>query len=897
MHTATDIALFLPKIRPPRFSSKTMPRPRLAQYVKSIEDARLTVVSAPSGFGKTTIGTGWARELKNRSAIVSWLSLDAEENDYSLFLSHLAFAINQSLNEHSSDSASALVNVQSSLNGNQVLASLINDIAEEGSELFLFLDDFQTITDEAIKASIQFLIRNAPSNFHLIVLSHPHGVVDFLKGKSEAVLHVNASDLRFTEEETRELFEIYCRGNNQAASAHSITGGWAAALRILAASDILSSGNSEAGKAYLLTEDSLSNMLNLVLSGLSSEEVSMIEMTCITGRMCSPLFTALNGISQPGNIIRSLENKHCLVSKVSEDGYWFSCHELIRESVMARLSDSDPSRIVDVANRASQWYAEQGHWAEAVNHALAVNNYEAALQIIEGCSAKMLYKGDVLTLIRWENRLHLSRIPSTSVKTLTTLALTMIMVADQEQNASLTDLINLIDVRMRRELSPIAVERVHWYLHGIRAILACKNDDVATGLKLAQEYLAQPERFPWLTETIRCVAAYAYFQVRQWDEFYKVLTEVSRTADDEFTFLSGVYRQILLGIASIVQLNFARALRYLEESNLLAHRKLGSISLPGALSGGLMAFIHCERLEINKAEQLLSDGILDLVAQSGYIDCICRTYAAAYRIAVLRQENEYAHNVLEKWEKTVSGPHGIRVQMICAYEKMCFFLRENNNARAKVSLAHILHLHDLALGENKNVKGDLKNYVGLAQGQYALVSGSLSQAADFLSTVYQAALSDDDAYMTILSGMALALAEFKSDDRENAFKQLDATLTTAQAAELNASFLCQPGDIWPMLEMYKKHIARESAFTRHEAYIDELKKACHLSFYNVAVNLTPREESVLRLIAQDKSNREISIALKITVETVKSHLKSIFMKLDVTKRNAAVRRASTLKLL
>ena len=245
----------------------------------------------------------------------------------------------------------------------------------------------------------------------------------------------------------------------------------------------------------------------------------------------------------------------------------------------------------------------------------------------------------------------------------------------------------------------------------------------------------------------------------------------------------------------------------------------------------------------------------------------------------------------------MSGPQGTRVQMICAYEKMCFFLRENNNIRAKVSLTHILQLYDLASCSNKNLKGELKSYVGLAQGQYALATGSLPQAEDFLREVYQTAISDDDAYMTILSGMALALAEFKSNNSENAFKYLGATLTTAQAAELNASFLCQPGDIWPMLEMYKKHIARESEFNRHDTYIDVLKRARRLSFYNVDVNLTPREEGVLRLLAQDKSNKEISISLKITIETVKSHLKSIFIKLDVTKRNAAVRRASALKLL
>jgi LuxR family transcriptional regulator, maltose regulon positive regulatory protein len=163
--------------------------------------------------------------------------------------------------------------------------------------------------------------------------------------------------------------------------------------------------------------------------------------------------------------------------------------------------------------------------------------------------------------------------------------------------------------------------------------------------------------------------------------------------------------------------------------------------------------------------------------------------------------------------------------------------------------------------------------------------------------VYQEACDNDDGHMSVLSGLALAHTEFKSGMATKAFGHLSAILTMAQAAEFRASFLCQPGDIWPMLEAYKKQIVRDSIGMRHETFIDDLKKARNLSFNHVAVSLSPREESVLRLIAQDKSNKEISIALKITPETVKTHLKSIFIKLDVTKRNAAVRRASAIKLL
>jgi LuxR family maltose regulon positive regulatory protein len=896
MPDATELLLLLPKIRPPRSASKTVPRPRLARYTRLIEDIPLTVVSAPSGFGKTTAGAVWARDLKSKAAIVSWLSLDKDDNDQSRFFNYLAFAVNHAIKEHSRDATHHSNSIQHPLKGNQLITNLINTIAEEGSEFFLFLDDFQTISDCSIRDSIQFLIRNAPSNFHLILLSHPYGVADFAKGKPGSELHLNAGDLRFTEAETKELFDIYSRSDNHASLAHSMTGGWVAALRILAASNVAADGRSTYEKDSLLTEDYLGNLLNIAVAGLTPDEVSLVETTCITGRMCGSLFTALTGISQPRNIIHSVESTHNLISRVSEDGYWFSCHDLIRESVLARLSKNARSRIVEVGERASRWYAEQGYWSEAVTQALAVDNYELALQTIELCSSKLLYKGDLLTLIGWESRLRLSSLPSTSVKTLTVLALALTLAADHEQRTNLSNLLDLIDTRMRRELPRDAVERLYWHLHGIRSILACANDDVETSLKLSTECLEQPEIFPSLTQSVRCAAGYSYLQLRRWDDFYKVLTEVPRAAEDEFTFVSSLYRQLLLGLSSITQLNFTRGVRYLEEVHTQAYKKLGVLSLPGALSSGLLAFIHAERLEIDKAESLLI-GSLDLVAQSGYIDCICRTYAAAERIAVLRQENEYALSLLEKWETAVSGPHPVRPQVICAYEKMCFFLREGSHIRAGASLAHIRHLCDLATSAGKMLPMETQYYAGLAQGQFALATGDLDGAKSHLEPIYREATRNDDIYAILLSATALALAEFKSGSDESAFKHIAEVLTLAHAAELKASLLCQPGDIWPLLNAYKKRIAKHAASARHGDYIDELKEARNQNFNGMAVSLSPREESVLRLIAQDKSNKEISIALKITPETVKTHLKSIFIKLNVTKRNAAVRRANAIKLL
>lgn len=895
MHDATHLPLLLPKVQPPRSMSKTVLRPRLAQYVQAIEDVPLTVVSAPSGFGKTTMGATWARTLKTRSALVSWLSLDKEDDELTRFLQYLSFAVTYAFPEQSVPAMEGSGLAQRVLKSDQLVTALINRITEEGSEFFLFLDDFHVIASAPIKETIQFLIRNAPSNFHLILLSRPHGVAGFPDYKPSATLRIHASELCFTKTETRELFSAYSRNDHQASMAHSLTGGWAAVLRIMAASNTDYDRSSIVEGSNVVSEEYLGNLLNAVLSGLQPDEASLIDMTCIVGRMCAPLLTALTGIAHPKDVIRTVEHTHNLLLRVSDDGYWFACHDLIRESVMKRLSKSNPALVTDVTNRASHWYAAQGYWAEAVTQALAIDNRDLAIKWIESCAMRLVYKGDLLTLLGWESRLRLTSMPAMSVKILSAIALVRILAADYTEEPGLLVLIELIDAQLRRASSATATKQ-HWHLQAIRAILACRNDHLDIALELALECLKQQAIHPALSETLRSVVAYAYLNFREWPAFYRFSILISKPSSDEYTFLPVIYQQMVLGLAEITQLHFSRAQRYLEDANQRSCKKLGATSLPGALSAGLLAFIHYEKLELHKAESLLSD-ILDLVAQSGYIDIICRTYTAAAHIAMLRQDNEYALGILEKWEKIVSISDGNRLQIICAYEKLCFFLGEKSLPQASVSLSHIRHLHALAKSESTRRPTELESYVGLAEGQYALATGRFPEARMHLETVHANAVQSQDTYVTVLSAVPLAVAESNLGRIENAVRIFAKAMTLAQAAELKASLLCQPTDISIFLALYKKHALQDVESLQHLAFIQELTNARKWKFDGVAVSLSPREISVLQLIAQDKSNKEISAVLKITTETVKTHIKSIFTKLNVSKRNAAVRRATSMNLL
>lgn len=895
MHDATHLPLLLPKVRPPRSSAKLVPRPRLGRHAASIEETSLTVVSAPSGFGKTTIGAVWARELRAKGAVVGWFALDQEDNELTRFLQYLAFSIGYAYQDQSLQTLPAARFTTQALQGYRLISNLINHIAEEGSEFFLFLDDFHLITQPSVKDAVRFMLRNAPSNFHMVLLSRPHGVADFGEGKPGSVLRIHAGDLRFTEAETRELFGAYSKQDKQASIAHALSGGWAAALRIMVASNAICGRQAPFGPGIDMAEEGMEKLLEAVLAGLTRDQVRLVEMTCIVGRMCGPLFVALTGIAEPRDLIDEVELKHNLLAKVTEDGYWFGCHDLTRETVTRRLMAQDRAYVVDVASRASQWYAAQGYWSEAVNQALAADNIDMAIKWIEACAPRLVYKGDLLTMLAWENRLELTKRPTTPVRILRAIAMVRVLTDHDQENASVSDLIELIETRLQAEPTSRTAEH-HWHLQAIRAIWACRIDELDVALKLSVDCLAQPIAYPALAETLRSVSAYSYLQFRQWTEFYQHSLLASRGRDDEYAFMPRVYQQILLAIAEITQLRLDRAQRHLEEAQRLASTRPGSSSVLGALCNGLLGLVHYEKLELPVAEAALSDA-LELVPQTGYIDIICATYTAATNVAVLRQDNEHALSLLEKWERNAALSGVTRLQVIAAYEKVCFFLREKSNAQAHASLIRIRDVYAAATKTDQVLPAQVKVYVELAEGQFALASGRFDDARRHFDTVYQDAVRLGDVYSRVLGAVPLAYAEFTSGRTDEGIRLFNEVLGLAQPVKLKGSILSQPVSLMPLIAAYRKHAPKDAGNMAHMAFVNELADAGTGNAASVAVTLSPREVSVLQLVAQDKSNKEISLILKITPETVKTHVKSIFLKLNVSKRNAAVRRAASLGLL
>jgi LuxR family maltose regulon positive regulatory protein len=889
MQDGARTPLLLPKVRPPRPAARTVQRTRLLQRVERIAGCRLTLVLAPSGFGKTTLGAAWAAELSRQGHRLAWLSLEESDNAPGRFAEYLAFAVEQAFAPDGQDAGERIPT--HGLDAVQMTATVINRIAQQHGEFFLFIDDLHLLEDEALGA-VLYLLRHAPATLHLVLLSRPLPPEALLRACHGEAEYVDAAEMRFNDAETVALFASHARADTAATAAHRLTAGWPAALGILAASGMDGNDSMFSGRSSFLAETHLGVLLEAVLSRLQPDEIALLDATCVTGRMCAPLFADLSGIPQTRELFRRLEHVHCLLSRVSEHDHWFTCHDLVRQGMLARVPTQQAASIL---RRAGHWHAGQGHWREAVALALRAGDRQLALQWVDEAAPLLFYRGDLLTLREWDGELGLGEDPDANIKILLTIALTRVLAAPGNE-AGLHRLLDLIQSRLDGLAGVPEARTVYWHLQAIRSVLAARGERLDEALHLSWECLQQAPIYASLTETVRCVAGYCHLRARRWKEMHEVLTEVSRAPVDQYTFLSTIYRQVLLGLAALTRLRLPEARRCLEEGHALASSRLGPVSVPGALCAAMLGVLQQEALAFDEAERTLVPS-LDLVAQSGYPDVIARSFAAAARSAMLRGEHALEQALLDRWDGIASAAGSLQAQVQCAYEKMCALLRAGAPERATARLAHIRRLRARAAAGGAGVLHELHAYADLAEARHAITSERPAEAREVLASVLANAEQCGDGYLAILAGMSLADALFRCADIHRGVERLELTLAAARKAGLGATVLSQPADLTLMHALYRRHAPAGTRRNEVEDYLAQLLDSGAALQRRPAVTLSPREESVLKLLAQDKSNKEISNVLNITPETVKTHVKSIFAKLEVSKRNAAVKRAQLMQLL
>lgn len=384
-------------------------RPRLLAHLNAqlSPGRKLTLACAPAGFGKTTLLSEWIAHSRrhNPEARVAWLSLDDGDNDTFRFLTYVVAALQGVEGDIGSEAMSLLHSAQV-LPVEVVLTSLINDVSRAGGEIILVLDDYHVIEAGPVHKALGFLLDHLPSGLHLAIASRSDPPLSLARLRSRGELaELRASDLRFTPDEAADFLNRVMGlslSPDDIAALESRTEGWIAGLQLAALS--MREHDDVSGFIRAFTGSHrfvIDYLVQEVLQRQSEEVRSFLLQTAVLDRLTASLCEALTGEAASRGILESLERNNLFVVPLDDRRQWYRYHHLFADVLRSRLLNEHPGRVPGLHYAASEWYERNGLPEEAVRHALAADDYGRAAQLMESALPEMRRNRQDAMLLSW----------------------------------------------------------------------------------------------------------------------------------------------------------------------------------------------------------------------------------------------------------------------------------------------------------------------------------------------------------------------------------------------------------------------------------------------------------------------------------------------------------------
>ncbi|MGE5249323.1 MAG: AAA family ATPase, partial [Bacteroidota bacterium] len=385
-----------------------VPRQRLIQLLNEglQMQRRLTLVSAPAGSGKTTLVAAWLRQVDLPAA---WLSLDEADNDLPRFLAYLAAAFQQVDQQIGASLLGALQSPELPA-VEKALTSLLNEIALWMDPLILVLDDVHLLTEPAVLAVMDFLLRHQPPQLHLVLTTREDPPLPLARLRArDQLTEIRARDLRFTQAEAdaflRDVMGL-ALSEQDVVALEGRTEGWAVGLQLAG----LSMQKQADLKSFIAD---FSGSHRHILDYLSGEVLqqqpedirAFLLRTAILDRLSGPLCDALTGRNDSDRLLAHLEAANLFVIPLDEERRWYRYHLLFSDLLRSQLTRSQPALIPELHRRASSWYEEDGNIQAAIDHALQDTDLNRAARLIEQHVLPALYQGEVALAVGWFDRL------------------------------------------------------------------------------------------------------------------------------------------------------------------------------------------------------------------------------------------------------------------------------------------------------------------------------------------------------------------------------------------------------------------------------------------------------------------------------------------------------------
>ncbi|MDW8405215.1 AAA family ATPase, partial [Chloroflexus sp.] len=411
------IPLVRTKLQPPEARPSLLARPRLYERLRAALHSRLVLLTAPAGYGKTSLLVEWMSEGRKEWSHIAWLSLDATDNDIRRFFAYLLEALTNIPVERR-DRLRALIGAEVDLDAEQWFAELLNDLAEVAGATVIVLDDYHLITDTQIHQAMTFLIDHLPPRCRLIIATRSDPPFPLARWRARGHLaELRSFDLAFNPEEAAafllEAMELSLSREQIVALLES-TEGWPAGLHLAALAL-----RNRSNQGELVDELIASNryvvdyLMEDVFSHLPAHLQQFLLQTSILDRLCGPLCDAVIGIhnqSEASNsgqsysqlLLAEIERNNLFLFPLDAERVWYRYHHLFADVLRDRLeAESSAEHVALLHRRAGAWYAAHGMLTQAVNHALRARAIDDVVAMLEPIGLAFISQVGEATLRRW----------------------------------------------------------------------------------------------------------------------------------------------------------------------------------------------------------------------------------------------------------------------------------------------------------------------------------------------------------------------------------------------------------------------------------------------------------------------------------------------------------------
>ncbi len=434
--SAVPAALLETKFYVPRSRRPLVPRPRLRERLDRGTASTLTLVSAPAGFGKTTLLTEWLAAGPAAPAderLVAWLSLDRADNDPASFWTYLIAALRTAAPGVGED-ALALLQVPGPPPIEAVLTTLLNDLSAIAADVVLVLDDYHVIDAGDVQDGMAFLLDHLPPGLHVVIASRADPALPLARWRARGELvEARAAELRFTPDEAaaylNEIMGLQLTARDVAA-LEGRTEGWIAALQLAALS--MQGRDDMAGFIAGFAGDDryvVDYLAEEVLARQPDRVQAFLLQTCILDRLNGPLCDAVTGQGGGKAMLEALDRGNLFLVPLDDRRRWYRYHHLFGDVLQARLLDERPGQVPDLHRRASVWYEQNGEQSVAIGHALSAGDFGRAADLVERAVTAMSQARQEATVRSW-----LEMIPDEiiSVRPVLIVAVAWVLLSDGE---------------------------------------------------------------------------------------------------------------------------------------------------------------------------------------------------------------------------------------------------------------------------------------------------------------------------------------------------------------------------------------------------------------------------------------------------------------------------------